>query len=104
MGYLTLQKIGRFTRQQAAALAKHGCALSVHTYDHRPTWHALLVDDDLLYYSTAFPGNQSFASPQGGVEVVSADAGEASAMRIRHFMAWFDALRVESLATIPPTP
>lgn len=39
--------------------------LAAYLYDHRPTWHALLIDDDLLFYSVCFPQNLQFASPQG---------------------------------------
>jgi len=93
----TAAKIVRFLSNQAAQMGGRGGSLSVHVYDHRPTWHALLLDDDRLYYSSCLPQNLVFSSPQSGVEVVCADAGEACAERIRHFIAWFEHIKAESV-------
>jgi hypothetical protein len=92
----TAAKIVRFLSSQAARMGGRGGSLSVYFYDHRPTWHALLLDDDRLYYSSSLPQNLVFSSPQSGVEVVAAEAGQACSERIRHFVAWFDHIKAES--------
>jgi hypothetical protein len=88
----TIDKISDFISLQSKPLADHKSWITVYMYDYRPTWHALLVDDDILYYSTAMPQNLRFASPQGGVEVVKLDGGEPDAERVRHFTAWFETI------------
>ncbi|MFJ5302264.1 hypothetical protein [Streptomyces sp. NPDC088350] len=92
----TKEKISRFGSSQAAELAEHDSSLALYLYDHRPTWHALLVDEDTLFYSTCMPSNLEFASPQGGVEVISVDSGEHNAERVQHFVAWFDVIESEA--------
>ncbi|GLY99457.1 hypothetical protein [Actinoplanes sp. NBRC 103695] len=92
----TVVRMARFLDSQAPRMASHGRSLSAYLYDHRPTWHALLLDDDCLYFSPCLPQNLSFSAPQSGVEVISSTAGEASAERVRHFAAWFERIRTES--------
>lgn len=92
----TKEKITRFVRKNGERLQDHGGVLAAYLYDYRPTWHALLIDDDILYYSTCFPQNLPFASPQGGGEVVRLQDGEESAERVRHFVAWFETIKVEA--------
>ena len=92
----TIDKISRFATSHNAQLANHRSSVTVYQYDHRPTWHALLIDDDLLYYSTAMPQNLAFASPQGGVEAVKADGGESDSERVRHFIAWFESIALDA--------
>jgi hypothetical protein len=94
----TKEKIARFATTHHTQLTGHNSGMALYLYDHRPTWHALLIDDDTLFYSTCLPQNLPFASPQGGVEVVKDDAGEHSAERIRHFIAWFNIITLEARA------
>lgn len=93
----TKEKIGRFLAQNGARVRDHGASLAAYLYDYRPTWHGLLIDDDLLFYSTCFPQNLPFASPQGGGEVVRVGDNEESAERVRHCVAWFEAIKSEAL-------
>jgi hypothetical protein len=95
----TTEKISRFISLHSKQLTNHGSSITVCMYDHRPTWHALLVDDDILYYSAAMPQNLPFASPQGGVEVVKVDGGEPDAERVRHFIAWFESIISDARAS-----
>jgi len=92
----TKEKIARFAQARSADLIDNTSAIAVYMYDHRPTWHAMLVDDDLMYYSTSIPSNLPFASPQGGVEVIRAGASDAEAERVRHFVAWFESIATDA--------
>jgi hypothetical protein len=95
----TKEKISRFMEEHRDGLVRHRSVLAFYMYDHRPTWHALLLDEDMLFYSTCLPGNLQFASPQGGAEVVSVDTDEQSAERIRHFIGWFETIKAEAHAS-----
>ena len=92
----TREKINRFDRLHAAGLEEHKSSLSLYLYDYRPTWHALMVDDDTLFYSTCMPQNLGFASPQGGTELIVAGSSEQETERVRHFTAWFECIAKES--------
>jgi hypothetical protein len=92
----TMEKISRFISSHRKELVAHRSSITLYTYDYRPTWHALLLDDDTFYYSTAMPQNLTFASPQGGVEVVKAEGGEPDIERIRHFTAWFESIMADA--------
>ncbi len=94
----TAEKISRFAQSHKKELVNHQSSIKLYMYDYRPTWHALLLDDDTLYYSTAMPRNLAFASPQGGVEVVKAEGGDSDAERIRHFIAWFESIMADARA------
>jgi hypothetical protein len=93
----TMEKISHFISLQNKQLTSHKSWIRVYMYDYRPTWHALLVDDDTLYYSPAMPQNLGYASPQSGVEVVKVNGGEPDAERIRHFTAWFESIASDAL-------
>jgi Domain of unknown function (DUF4062) len=86
----TIKRIGRFERDNAEGLAKSNSRLSVLTYDIRPSWHALLVDDDLAFYSLCVPGDIDLAAPQGGIEVLRSGKSEADDARIAHVRDWFE--------------
>jgi hypothetical protein len=88
----TMEKISDFISLHKKQLAGHRSWIKVYMYDYRPTWYALLVDDDILYYSAAMPQNLRLASPQSGVEVVKLHDGEPDAERVRHFTAWFGSI------------
>lgn len=91
----TLTQISRFAETWADEMDARGCTLRVHRYDFRPTWHSLLIDDDILFWSPCLPANIEHAAPQSGAEVVRADAGEAGLNRLAHFGAWFDEVGAE---------
>jgi hypothetical protein len=95
----TISKISNFIVEQSSQLKTKRCSVSVYLYDHRPTWHALLLDTDVLFYSTCMPANMPYASPQGGVEVVRANGGAPESERIRHFIAWFNKIDNEARAS-----
>jgi hypothetical protein len=95
----TKEKIARFINAHSSDFVARRSNVMAYLYDYRPTWHALLVDDDLLYFSTCLPQNLPFASPQGGVEVVRLGQGEPDVERIRHFVAWFEWIVLEARAT-----
>jgi hypothetical protein len=95
----TKDRISRFVAAWGTQLVDRNSAIALYLYDHRPTWHALLVDDDTLFYSTAMPQNLPFASPQGGVEVVKIDGEEQDVERIRHFIAWFKSIALDARNT-----
>jgi hypothetical protein len=88
-GRATISSIEDFLDEHHSELDTRKCVVALYKYSHRPTWHGVLVDDDLLYYSPSFPSQFRLAHPQGGVEIVRASDGPESADRIRHFTAWF---------------
>lgn len=92
----TKEKVSRFIATRKEQLITQNSTITLYFYDYRPTWHALLLDEDTLFYSTAMPQNLAFASPQGGVEVVKIDTGKPQAERVHHFIAWFDAIAFEA--------
>jgi hypothetical protein len=94
----TLERVRRFTASRGDELAARHSSLACYRYDHRPTWHALLVDEDTLFFSTCLPTNLPFAAPQGGVEIVRSASGPHSVERIRHFVAWFTMIEAEAEA------
>lgn len=85
----TVERVAQFQVARADSMKAHNCTLSIVEYDFQPTWHGLLVDDDLLYFSTTLPQNRHLAAPQAGVEVVSTRQGNAAAARIEQFASWF---------------
>ena len=97
----TIGTIAHFVSDHDASLATHKSSIDVYKYDHRPTWHGLLIDEDILYWSVCMPSNLKLSAPQGGAEVVRASDGIASRHRIEHFISWTDELtRAASLPTL----
>lgn len=95
----TMEKISDFVSLHNKQLTRHRSWIKIYMYDYRPTWYALLVDDDILYYSGAMPQNLHLASPQSGVEVVKLHGGEPDAERVRHFIAWFGSIASDAQKT-----
>jgi hypothetical protein len=85
----TLGSMRYFLDEHGDRLVATGCDLIVYCYAYRPTWHALLIDEDLLFFSLADPTHFSLSSPQGGAELVRAGGGPEDSARIAHFKAWF---------------
>ena len=89
----TLATIAQFIDDpRGRAVHAAGSRVLVFTYRHRPTWHALLIDDDLMYYSPCDPRDFVLAGPQSGAEVVSAKSNAAAMARVDSFKAWWSTI------------
>jgi hypothetical protein len=86
----TIESVRRFIEIHEESMKSRGCELSLHAYQHRPTWHGLLIADQTLFFSTCLPLNFEFSSPQGSVEVIRMQDGPLAAERIEYFGAWAD--------------
>jgi len=75
----TLRRVRSYKQDHAVELADRGSTVEVYHYDIRPTWHALLLDSDMLMFSTCRYRNVALAAPQGGAEVVRRSNGGAEA-------------------------
>ncbi len=86
----TLSTIDQFIQDPRGQAVNHGgSGVAVYTYSHRPTWHALLIDDDRMYFSPCDPRDFVLAGPQSGAEVVSSENGGAALARVNSFKAWW---------------
>jgi hypothetical protein len=86
----TISSIEEFIANHDERLVASKCSLAIYPYGHRPTWHALLIDDDTLFYSPSLPQNFTFSSPQSGVEIVKSPLTPEETSRIEHVSLWAD--------------
>ena len=72
---ITHARIWAFASEYCDELARRSCNLTLRTFDERPTYHALLLNADLIFDSPTSAIWSSLVGPEAAVEVITPAMG-----------------------------
>lgn len=90
----TIRNVKTFMAKSGNALAARQFHVSLYGYGHRPSWHAVLIEHDLLYFTPSNPEDLGLAGQQHGTEKILGNTPQGRG-RIRHIASWLDHIAEE---------
>lgn len=91
----TIRNMTTFLVGSSRILVTRQFKIALYGYRHRPSWHAVLVDHDLLYFTPSNPEDLRLAGQQHGTEKITGGSPYGRG-RIRHVAAWLDEITSEN--------